>query len=61
LQKALEIVKIQKEAADQLGCEISGRDIKSMEFKISRIKETENKITHLLGTPQEIRRDKNEF
>ena len=65
---ALEIVKIQKEAArsTELAVQKFQAEVmasKSMEFEIlQNIKETENKINFLLGQyPQEIRRDKTNF
>jgi len=65
---ALEIVKIQKEAAraTELAVQKFQAEVmasKSMEFDIlQNIKETENKINFLLGQyPQEIKRDKNNF
>lgn len=69
LQKnALEIVKIQKEAAraTELAVQKFQAEVltsKSMEFDIlQKIKETENRINFLLGRyPQEIKRDKNNF
>ncbi len=69
LQKsALEIVKVQKEAAraTELGVQKFEAEVlksQSMEFDILQsIKETENKINFLLGRyPQEIPRDKSDF
>ncbi len=69
LQKnALEIVKIQKEAAKatELGVQkfqAEVLDSQNTEFEISqKIKETENRINFLLGRfPQEINRDKTDF
>lgn len=69
LQKnALEIVKVQKEAAraTELGVQKFQAEVlksQSMEFDImQRIKETENKINFLLGRyPQEIPRDSSSF
>ncbi|MFV5685664.1 TolC family protein [Flavobacterium sp. GB2R13] len=65
---ALEIVKIQKEAAraTELAVQKFQAEVmasKSMEFEIlQNIKETENKINFLLGRyPQEIARDKSNF
>lgn len=65
---ALEIVKIQKEAAraTELAVQKFNAEVlasKSMEFDIlQNIKETENKINFLLGQyPQEIKRDKTSF
>lgn len=65
---ALEIVKIQKEAAraTELAVQKFQAEVmasKSMEFEIlQNIKETENKINFLLGQyPQEIKRDKTNF
>lgn len=65
---ALEIVKVQKEAAraTELAVQKFQAEVyssKSMEFEIlQRIKETENKINFLLGRfPQEITRDKTNF
>jgi len=65
---ALEIVKIQKEAArsTELAVQKFQAEVlasKSMEFDIlQNIKETENKINFLLGQyPQEIKRDKSNF
>ena len=65
---ALEIVKIQKEAAraTELAVQKFQAEViasKSMEFDIlQNIKETENKINFLLGRyPQEIARDKSNF
>ncbi|MBW4361528.1 TolC family protein [Flavobacterium taihuense] len=65
---ALEVVKIQKEAArtTELAVQKFQAEVlasKSMEFDIlQNIKETENKINFLLGQyPQEIRRDKTNF
>lgn len=65
---ALEIVKIQKEAArsTELAVQKFQAEVmasKSREFEIlQNIKETENKINFLLGQyPQEIRRDKTNF
>ena len=65
---ALEIVKIQKEAARTTELAVQKfqaevLDSKSMEFDIlQNIKETENKINFLLGQyPQEIKRDKSNF
>lgn len=65
---ALEIVKIQKEAAraTELAVQKFQAEVmasKSMEFEIlQNIKETENKINFLLGQyPQEIKRDKSNF
>jgi len=65
---ALEIVKIQKEAArsTELAVQKFQAEVmasKSMEFEIlQNIKETENKINFLLGQyPQEILRDKTNF
>lgn len=65
---ALEIVKIQKEAArtTELAVQKFQAEVlasKSMEFDIlQNIKETENKINFLLGQyPQEIKRDKTNF
>ncbi len=65
---ALEIVKIQKEAAraTELAVQKFEAEVlasKSMEFDIlQNIKETENKINFLLGQyPQEIKRDKSNF
>ncbi|MFV8464785.1 TolC family protein [Flavobacterium sp. LB1P62] len=65
---ALEIVKIQKEAAraTELAVQKFQAEVmasKSMEFDIlQNIKETENKINFLLGRyPQEIARDKSDF
>ncbi len=65
---ALEIVKIQKEAAraTELAVQKFQAEVmasKSMEFDILQsIKETENKINFLLGQyPQEIKRDKTDF
>ncbi|MFV8375122.1 TolC family protein [Flavobacterium sp. LB1P71] len=65
---ALEIVKIQKEAAraTELAVQKFQAEVmasKSMEFDIlQNIKETENKINFLLGRyPQEITRDKSNF
>ncbi|MBF2709828.1 TolC family protein [Flavobacterium soyangense] len=65
---ALEIVKIQKEAArtTELAVQKFQAEVlasKSMEFGIlQNIKETENKINFLLGQyPQEIKRDKSNF
>lgn len=69
LQKsALEIVKIQKEAAQttELGVQKFQAEVlasQSMEFDIlQRIKETENRINFLMGRyPQEIKREKTDF
>ena len=69
LQKnALEIVKIQKEAArtTELAVQKFQAEVftsKSLEFEIlQKIKETENKINFLLGRyPQQIVRDKSKF
>ena len=69
LQKnALEIVKVQKEAAraTELAVQKFQAEVltsKSMEFEIlQKIKETENRINFLLGRyPQEIKRDKGTF
>lgn len=69
LQKnALEIVKVQKEAAraTELAVQKFQAEVltsKSMEFEIlQKIKETENRINFLLGRyPQEIKRDKGNF
>ncbi|WP_414655992.1 TolC family protein [Flavobacterium sp.] len=65
---ALEVVKIQKEAArtTELAVQKFQAEVlasKSMEFDIlQNIKETENKINFLLGQyPQEIKRDKSNF
>jgi len=67
-QRALEIVKVQKEAAratelavQKFQAEVLGSQ--NLEFVIlQRIKETENKINFLLGRyPQEIARDKSRF
>ena len=65
---ALEVVKIQKEAArtTELAVQKFQAEVlasKSMEFDIlQNIKETENKINFLLGQyPQEIKRSKSEF
>lgn len=65
---ALEIVKVQKEAAraTELAVQKFEAEVmasKSMEFDIlQNIKETENKINFLLGQyPQEIKRDKTNF
>jgi multidrug efflux system outer membrane protein len=65
---ALEIVKIQKEAArtTELAVQKFQAEVmasKSMEFEtLQNIRETENKINYLLGQyPQEIRRDKTNF
>jgi len=65
---ALEIVKIQKEAAraTELAVQKFQSEVlasKSMEFDIlQNIKETENRINFLLGQyPQEIKRDKTNF
>ncbi|MFV8370126.1 TolC family protein [Flavobacterium sp. LB2R40] len=65
---ALEIVKIQKQAArtTELAVQKFRAEVlisKSMEFDIfQKIKETENKINFLLGRyPQEIARDKSDF
>lgn len=65
---ALEIVKVQKEAArsTELAVQKFQAEVmasKSMEFDIlQNIKETENKINFLLGQyPQEIKRDKTNF
>jgi NodT family efflux transporter outer membrane factor (OMF) lipoprotein len=65
---ALEIVKIQKEAARTTELAVQKfqaevMDSKSREFEIlQNIKETENKINFLLGQyPQEIKRDKSGF
>lgn len=65
---ALEIVKVQKDAAratelavQKFEAEVAAS--KSMEFEIlQQIKETENRINFLLGRyPQEIKRDRSEF
>ena len=69
LQKnALEIVKIQKEAAQttELGVQKFQAEVlasQSLEFEIlQKIRENENRINFLLGRyPQEIRRDKADF
>lgn len=69
LQKnALDIVKVQKEAAraTELAVQKFQAEVltsKSMEFDIlQKIKETENRINFLLGRyPQEIKRDKSNF
>jgi NodT family efflux transporter outer membrane factor (OMF) lipoprotein len=69
LQKnALEIVKIQKEAAQttELGVQKFKAEVlatQSMEFEIlQKIKETENRINFLLGRyPQPIQRDNSDF
>jgi NodT family efflux transporter outer membrane factor (OMF) lipoprotein len=69
LQKsALDIVKIQKEAArvTELAVQKFEAEVlktQSMEFELlQKIKETENRINFLLGRyPQEINRDKNTF
>jgi NodT family efflux transporter outer membrane factor (OMF) lipoprotein len=65
---ALEIVKIQKQAAraTELGVQkfqAEVMDSKSKEFEIlQQIKETENRINFLVGQyPQEIKRDRNNF
>ena len=65
---ALEIVKVQKQAAraTELGVQKFQAEVftsKSLEFDIlQRIKETENKINFLLGRyPQEIKRDSSNF
>lgn len=67
-QRALEIVKVQKEAAratelavQKFQAEVLGSQ--NLEFVLlQRIKETENKINFLLGRyPQEIARDKSRF
>jgi len=65
---ALEVVKVQKEAAraTELAVQKFQAEVlasKSMEFDIlQNIKETENKINFLLGQyPQEIKRDKSSF
>ncbi len=65
---ALEIVKVQKQAAraTELGVQKFQAEVltsKSMEFDIlQKIKETENKINFLLGHyPQEIKRDHSNF
>jgi NodT family efflux transporter outer membrane factor (OMF) lipoprotein len=67
-ENALEIVKIQKEAAraTELGVQKFQAEVltsKSLEFDIlQKIKETENKINFLLGRyPQDIKRDKTNF
>ncbi|RYZ39563.1 MAG: TolC family protein, partial [Sphingobacteriales bacterium] len=69
LQKnALEIVKVQKEAAraTELGVQKFQAEVnksQSLEFEVAQqIVETENRINFLLGRyPQEIKRDKTEF
>lgn len=65
---ALDIVKVQKEAAraTELGVQKFQAEVlasQSMEFEtLQKIKETENKINFLLGRyPQEITRDKTDF
>lgn len=65
---ALEIVKVQKQAAraTELGVQKFQAEVltsKSLEFEIlQKIKETENKINFLLARyPQEIKREKNNF
>jgi len=65
---ALDVVKIQKEAArtTELAVQKFQAEVlasQNMEFEtLQRIKETENKINFLLGRyPQDIKRDKNNF